>query len=229
MIILCFFFRIGHDDYLFGFQDCLDSHGDCHPRDKLESVEPICSVISSHSVEENEPGSGFLRTSGFVEGNVASSANSQQLEIDTSAFLYFLLEFKALRFHFLFLAVSSWNVDVLSLNIDVLEQLLLHVLVITVRRCLFHGEILVQIKGNTILKGYFSLPMPIDQDLVNKLRGRPCCKSKNAILPKTLFLFDNWNHLVSHVVWSQLACCEYLGVYLFRGTQIVCIHELLIY
>lgn len=108
---------------------------------------------------------------------MASPSDAQHLQIYSSvAFYFFLISFTELSDLFLG-EFAIWDVNVFFGNIDVVEQVLSHEVVVALNIILGDRVVLVQVKGHHILEGYLSLLAHSHQLLIYFHWRAPCCQT----------------------------------------------------
>ena len=105
-----------------------------------------------------------------IESNVAVNTGAAQKQVDAAVGSDLILVTLALGFQILSHAVE--DVDVLSGNVDVVEEIIVHEVPVALVMLTGQADILVHIEGNNILKGYFASLILLNQALVNTQRGR---------------------------------------------------------
>ena len=77
-----------------------------------------------------------------------------------------------LAFSFQILCHTIEDVHILSGDVDVVEEVIVHKVPVALVVFTGQADILVHIEGNNILKGYFASLILLNQALVNTQRGR---------------------------------------------------------
>lgn len=81
-------------------------------------------------MQVDEPGDGFLRGWGLVESNMSCSADAQDLQINPSIAINFLLIVLTVLCYFFSGHLTIWNVDIFLRDVDVIEKVVAHVVIV---------------------------------------------------------------------------------------------------
>lgn len=150
-----FTLRPSHYYNAASFANCLYSHSYCAFRDVLYSIELISCIFSCKSMKIDKSCRTFNWGGRLIKPDVASSTDSQNLNIDATIAFNFFLIFLAILGYLLSWQFSIRNIYILWQNVDMIKQILSHVKVIALSVCLQNRIILIKIKCDHILKGNF--------------------------------------------------------------------------
>lgn len=134
-------------------------------------------IFASQFVEIDQSRYRIGRRGGLVEPNVSSSTDTQNLYVYSSIRfdLFLIVGTKlgdVLSFYF-----SIWNIDICRGNVDVFEQILVHVVMIRVGVAWFYGIVFVQVERHHILKTQLSVLVKSDKFSIDSQgtasRGKP--------------------------------------------------------
>jgi hypothetical protein len=102
----------------------------------------------------------------LIESDMACSANSKDLDIDSTIFPYLFFIICTKFNHFLSFDLSIGDVDVFSWDVDVIKKMIIHVVVIRFSVSFLDGIVLIQIKGDNVFKAELSIFVKFDKFLV---------------------------------------------------------------
>jgi len=168
-----------------------------------------------------DTGSGVKGGEGLVESDVTVNAAAAEEEVDSAVGSDLVLISLALSLEVLSHTVK--NVDILSGNVYVVEEIGVHEVPVALVMLTGKTNVLVHVEGNNVLEGNLACLVHFDKILVNAERGGTGRKSENE---RTVFLVvvDS----VSDVLSSPLAHCfvvvfddKFHSFYLFLGFFII--------
>lgn len=116
----------------------------------------------------------FDRRWWLIEPNVASPPNTQHLQIYSPVAFYLLLVSLTELPNFFFGKLTIGDVYVFFGDVDVVEQVIPHKVIVTLDVVLGDRVVLVQVKGHHILEGYLSLLTHLYQLLIHLHWRAPC-------------------------------------------------------
>lgn len=140
-------------------------------------MERIRSIFPSQSMKIDESSCTLDRSRRFIEPYMASTANAKNLQIDSTVTFYFLFVIFTEFSDFLPGDLSVGDIDILWWNIDMIKQILPHVVIIAFDVVLRDGIVLVQVESDDVLEGELALLIHLDQLFVDFEGSASCCKS----------------------------------------------------
>ena len=121
---------------------------------------------------------------------MSRSANTQKLDINSPVRINFFLVIQT-KFSDVFSAnLSVRDVDVLSGDVDVVEKIEIHVVVVRFRVALQYREVLIQVEGYHVLKTESLFLVHSDQLFVNSEGSTPGGQTQHAGLSFIIFSLD---------------------------------------
>lgn len=153
----------GHEGYLAGSHDGGDAHGDGGCRDIFLASEGGCGVRDGEVVEMHLAGDGGIVGAGFVEADVAGASDAENLKVDAAAVLDFLFVGGAVGRDVGIGQHAGGQVDVFRLDIDVVEEVLVHE--VPVGFLVFVGKttVFVEVEGDDVGEGEAFFLVQADQ------------------------------------------------------------------
>lgn len=164
-------FRPGHDDYFFCFADCLNSHSDSAFGHFLNTSEWIGSIFSSQSMQVYQPSNTFNRRRWLIESDMASSTYSQNLKVYSSIFLNLLFIFITELCNIFSWDLTVRNINVLFWDVNMVEQIVMHIEVIALDVVFSNGKILIEVESHYIFEWNLFIFIHPYQFLVNSKRS----------------------------------------------------------
>jgi hypothetical protein len=135
------------------------------------------------SSQRFEPRAAAQRRAGLVEGDVAVAADAENLEVDAAGVLDPLLVLPAMDLEIERPAIG--HVGAFGVDIDVVEQVLLHEGPVALRMSGAQADVFVQIEGRYLREVEpFFLVQP-DQLAVGAQRAAACRQPQHALRPLT--------------------------------------------
>jgi hypothetical protein len=114
---------------------------------------------------------------------VSSSPDSQYLDIYPSVRLHFLLVIPAVLYHVFSLDLAIRNIDILFRDINVVEEVMVHIIVVGLCVVVLDGIVLVQIESYHILEAELAILMHEDELFIHPNWSTPCCQSQHKGFP----------------------------------------------
>src|SRR6266849_508817 len=133
-----------HQHELTRIENGADAHGDGVHRHVFPVLEEPRVVIDGLLGQRLEPRARAQRAGRLVEGNVAVGADAQNLQVDATAFRYTLLV--PVTKGRVVAGRARGNIDVLPRDVHMLEEMLVHEVVVALRMTRREAHILVQIE-----------------------------------------------------------------------------------
>lgn len=135
--------RPRHDYDLFSLSNSVDSHGDCAFRDVFYSTKAVGSIFSSDSMEIHQAGDTVDRRRRLIEPDMSSPSNTQYLDIDSSISFDLFLIISTKLDHILSLDFSIRNVNIFFGYVDVIEEVIVHVVVVGLGVIILDGIVFI--------------------------------------------------------------------------------------
>ena len=110
-------FTPGHHDDAFGFQNGTHTHGDGLAGNVLLTKKITGCIKACDLIEADQTGKGSLSAAGFIETNMTSAANAQNLKVYSSQPGDFFFVSLTKCFYLFSVEGSVWDVDVFGWNV----------------------------------------------------------------------------------------------------------------
>ena len=134
----------------------------------------------------------------LVEANMSRPPNAKQLDVDSSEGIDFFLVLETELGHIFSGNFSIWNIDVFPGDINMVEKVEVHVVVVGFRVIIGNWEILVQIEGHHILEAQTFFLVHPDQLLIDSQGSAASGQTQYAGLPEPIlandFFLDDLGH-----------------------------------
>ena len=142
----------GHQDDPFRVEDGSDAHGHRLDGHVVLAEEIGSGVLAGTLVQADQPGARVRQGTGLVEPDVAGAPDAQELDADTAHGTDTFLVPGAVVLDFLRREVAQRDVDLVFGYVYMVEEIFLHVTVVTLGRLPRHGVVFVEVEGNDILE-----------------------------------------------------------------------------
>ncbi len=162
----------GEDGDLARFHDGGDTHGDRLPRHVVLAKEVGRGVLPGDGVERDQPGAAVETRAGLIESDMAGLADAEYLEVDPAGLADGLLIPGRVAGHVLPLDVPAGDVDLGGSDVDVVEQVLVHVAVVRMDAAGRHRVIFIEVEGLDVLERQPFLAVHPDELAVDTDRCR---------------------------------------------------------
>ena len=181
--------RPGHYQYFLSLTNSVDSHGYRAFGDVFNSAETVGRVFSCDSVEVDQASDTVNGRGRLVESNVTSAANAQNLNIDSSIRFDLVLIVRTKLDHTLSADLPIGNVDVFAGNVDVVEEVVIHVVIVRLGVVVPDGIVLVQVESDHLLKTQLAVFVQTHQLPVNSDGSAPRGQTQNEDLTSLVLLY----------------------------------------
>src|SRR5262249_28598355 len=138
----------GHQDDLAGIKDGADPHGQGLHRHVFFAEKAAGGIAAGHRIEADQAGAAMTGGAGVVEADVATTANAQNLQVDAAGPANLLLVIGAVILDFFRADSAVRQMDVLRLDVDVIEERLLHPPSVAVRAIGLYRAIFVEVEAD---------------------------------------------------------------------------------
>ena len=142
----------GHEDDLAGVEDRADAHGDGAGGHVLDAEEVAGGVHAGELVEPDHAGPAVGRGAGLVEPDVSRAADAQELDVDAAGLLDGPLVPLAVGGDLLGGERAVGDVHVLRIDVDVVEEMLVHEPDVALQLVGLHREVLVEVERHHVLE-----------------------------------------------------------------------------
>jgi len=167
----CLVVAVDNQKNLLGIANSTNANGKCSLGHLVGVIVEETGVHDQSVLGQGANAStGGQRCEGLIECNVAVNAAAAQEQVDAAVRSDLVLIALALSFQILSHTIE--NVDVLSRNINVIEEVVVHKIPVALVVLSGQTNVLVHIKGYNILKGDLAGLIHFDQVAVNAQRRR---------------------------------------------------------
>ena len=160
---------VGDEEVLVGVHDGSDAHGEGPAGDLVGGGEEAGVVLDGLGGDGDESGSGLEGGAGLVEADVSVASDAEDLELDASEVFHLGLVAFALGDDVV--GESVEEVDVCGVEVDVLEEVVLHEAPVALLVVVGEAEVLVEVEGVDAGEVEFAALEALG-DLVVELEGR---------------------------------------------------------
>lgn len=181
--------RPSHYQYLLSLTNSVNPH--CYRTfgDVINTAKTVGRVFPCDSVEVDQTSDTVDGRGRFVESNVTSAANAQNLNIYPSIGLDLVLIVRTKLNHILSPDLAIGNVDIFPGNVDVVEEVVIHVVIVRLGVVVLDGIVLVQVESDHPLKTQLSVFVQTHQLPVNSDRSAPRGQAQNEYFPSIVLLY----------------------------------------
>lgn len=128
-------------------------------------------VVSSQLIKSDQSGLALDGTSRLVEADMSSSANTENLEVETSESGNLLFIVLAELVDLRLLQSTVRNIDIFLWNINMVEEMVFHVLIIALESCFGDWVVLIEVEGDHVLERESLFLVKSDEFHVDSFRG----------------------------------------------------------
>lgn len=128
-------------------------------------------VVSSQLIKSDQSGLALDGTSRLVEADMSSSANTENLEVETSESGNLLFVVLAELVDLRLLQSTVRNIDIFLWNINMVEEMVFHVLIIALESCFGDWVVLIEVEGDHVLERESLFLVKSDEFHVDSFRG----------------------------------------------------------
>ena len=186
-------------------QDRAQPHRDGVRRNVLLAKETRGGVDPCHGIEHAQTHTTVTHAEWLVESDVPVAANSQEHDIDSTGRINFRFVLPAVGVHFFDGTRPVGNMDVRGWNVDVLEQMLLHPVVITLRLVVGQPEILIDVESDDVREVDSFFFVQADQLTIDTDGRRTDGQSQDGLLSQRISLADHAHNDLCHASSQVLA------------------------
>ena len=171
----------GQQHHAAGVEDRSHTHRDRLPGNIPFAEEITGGVAAGNAVERDQAGTALLRAARFIESDVASAADAEQLQIDPPGLAdqFLIPHAKSLNIAPLERAVG--NMDRLSRDVDMIKQMLPHEAVVALQRSGLHRPVFVEVKRHHRAERNALLPVQPHQLVIHAHRRAPCRQPQHRL------------------------------------------------
>src|SRR5690606_33925699 len=134
----------------------------------------------------------------LIETDMPCPANAQQLKVQSACGFYLRFVCFAILLQLVWRDRAIRNMDIFRFDVHMIEQMLVHEIMIALDIVPFHRVVFIQIEGDHILETEALLPMHADELLIYPDRGRTCRKTKYTSLSFFRFPSDQCRNFLGH-------------------------------
>lgn len=128
-------------------------------------------VVSSQLIKSDQSGLALDGTSRLVEADMSSSANTENLEVETSESGNLLFVVLAELVDLRLLQSTVRNIDIFLWNINMVEEMVFHVLIIALESCFGDWVVLIEVEGDHVFERESFFLVKSDEFHVDSFRG----------------------------------------------------------
>ena len=196
-----------HYQNFFGLANSVNSHGDGAFGNVLEPTETVSCIFSGDSVQVDQSSDAVDRRGRLVEPDVTGAADAQYLNIYSSIRFYLFLVIRTKLDDIFPADLSAGNVDIFSGDVDVIEEMVIHIVVIWLWIVVLDGKVLIQVEGYHIFEAQFSVFVQADQLPVDSDGSASCGQAQNESFSSDVLLcyglFYQSGHSDRGLPWSR--------------------------
>ena len=160
--------------------------------------EIACCVFAGYSVKRDQPRSGVRSRTRFVKTNMSRTSNAQQLDVKPAHLFNMLFVITAIFVDALFRNGTVGDVYLFLRNVDMIEKVLIHESYITLQSIGLHGIVLIQVKGDDVLKGETFLMMHANKFIVYLCGSRAGGKSQYGTFTLVIVSTNQICNMIGH-------------------------------
>ena len=161
----------GQQEDAAGVKDGAHAHGDGPPGHVPLAEEVAGRVHPRHLVERDESRAALARRARLVEADVAGAAHAQDLDVDPAQVADLALVFLAEGRDLLASDGAAGHVGVRRVDVDVVEEVLLHEAAVALDRVGLHRPVLVEVERHDVAEAQLLLAVQAHELVVDR-RGR---------------------------------------------------------
>ncbi len=164
-----------HNNNLLCLFDCFYTHWNSTLRYIFKSSKIFRSINSCNFTQIYEPCCTIYRWRRLIKSNMPSSTNTKYLKIDSSIRFNLFFILRAIFRYLTPLNLTIRQIYVFRQNINMLKEVLMHIVMIWFWISRLKRIVFIKIKGDHILEAYFSIFVHSNQLTIDIKRTTSCC------------------------------------------------------
>ena len=166
-----FSFTPGEGGDFFGVEDGSAAHGDGLGGDVVDAVEEDGVALSGFFGEIDDAGAGVTSGAGFVEADVSGGADAEDLKVNAAGVFDGLFVGLTMLPEVSLGDGAVGDVDVVGVDVDVVEELVVHEVPVALRVLATEADVLVEVEGDDASEGEAVFGVEATEFLVEVDRG----------------------------------------------------------